>query len=233
MKAQSGCAFVDIEDLDHLVLDASEDEPLFVSLGSYCEPAHTLRFGDLRKAAFPFDWIVSLDGNALIDMLNEDFALFFNEELIAPYAEAGHLRHTYYHVEFLHEGDFGGCDFGENWRKLKEKYQRRIERFRKLEEYKGKVFFIRSSFEHSHTDPNRYYHFEDNREISEEYALRLYETLKNRFLNLNFNLIIINQLDREGVETRKLTDAIIEIKIYSYPDILDRRKVLSDCFKLI
>jgi Putative papain-like cysteine peptidase (DUF1796) len=222
-----GGVYAYIEELEPLVL-AAEDKPLFVSLGSYCEPAQTLRYGNMRYAAFPFDWIMSLDGDALIEILNDDFALFFDEEFVAPYVPATHLLHFHYHLEFLHDGDFQASRFADSWKELKTKYQRRIDRFRKLNEYKGKVYFIRHSFAYSDTDPHRYFHYEDNVNISPDYAMRLYEALKNRFSKLNFKLIIVNPLDREGLEAKELLDGLLEIKIYLYPNINDTRDAFID-----
>lgn len=180
------------------------DEHLFVSLGSICEPAQMLRFCKLRKKAYPFDWIVSMDGEALIEMLENDFKDFFNDEFFVPFGPAGHLLHTHYHLEFLHEGDFNH-QFAANLERLKQKYQRRIARFKSLENCQYKVFFIRNAFVYSTTDPHRFYKFPDNLEISEEYALRLYQALKFVFPKLNFDLLIINCGDEEGlIEQKKL-----------------------------
>ena len=51
-------------------------EPLFISLGSTCTTAHMHRECGIRKAAFPFDWIVSFDSEKLIDILEENFLHF-------------------------------------------------------------------------------------------------------------------------------------------------------------
>jgi hypothetical protein len=190
-------------ELEENAADELPQGPLFISLGSQCEPAHMLRFCDLRKKAFPFDWIVSFDGNALIEILNDDFKHFLNDAFFLSYGPAGHLLHSYYHLEFLHDGNFNGEHFVPLLHKLKNKYQRRIERFRQLAHYKQKVFFIRAAYQYSTTDPHRYYKFEDNIEISDEYSLRLYNALKQRFPDLDFALIIINNHNRDTIEEEK------------------------------
>jgi|GEM_PF-1115852 len=211
---QAALCYAEIEDLDHIPLNEMSQEPLFISLGSHCEPAHALRLGGLRKAAFPFDWIISFDGEALIEILQEDFRHFLEDEYFLSFGPAGHLLHSYYHLEFLHEGDFN-VNFLEQLQELKSKYQRRIDRFRKLNNYSGEIVFIRSSYEFSVTDPHRCYKFEDNVEISDAYAFKLHEALKKYFPNLKYKLIIINKLDHEGVEEIKLSESLFKIKLHS------------------
>jgi len=166
----------------------------------------------MRQAAFPFDWIDSFDGEALIEMLKEDFLDFLNEDFLA-WDFGGALLHTRYHLEFLHEGDWRGDQYVPNMQRLKPKYQRRVERFRELANYPGKVFFIRAAYIYSVTDPHRYYKFQDNIEISDTYALRLYGALKFRFPKLNMNLIILNSHDRQTIEEEgRLSDHILMIR---------------------
>ena len=94
--------FGDATDFHHEgELNIDEQAPLFVSLGSYCKPAHMLRFCNLRKVAFPFDWICSMDGNKLIEIIESDFNNFLNENFLIGYEHSGALLHTYYHLEFL------------------------------------------------------------------------------------------------------------------------------------
>lgn len=204
------------------VFQTSQD-PLFVSLGSTCEPAHMLRYCELRKFAFPFDWIVSFDGEALIEMLRNDFKNFLKDEYFVPYGLAGHLLNTYYHLEFLHEGDFNQ-EFDENLEKLKHKYVRRIDRFKSLKYYRGKVFFIRYAYLYSTTDPNRFYKFEDNLEISKEYALRLHRSLKCIFPNLDFELIIINRSESDRFQEQE--KAGIHVRMFTvYPNLELSKKI--------
>jgi len=205
--------------------DFSQEKVLFVSLGSVCEPAHQLRYCELRKAAFPFDWIVSMDGEALVEMLNSDFQGFLGDGFFTPFGPAGHLLHTRYHLEFLHDGNFNHR-FRENLDALKEKYQRRIDRFRSLRDFKGKLVFLRYAYPYSLTDPNRFYHFRENLEITEEYALRLYEALASFFPNVDLYLVALNPNQNENFEKQKqLND---RVAIYKFPLISDlQRKINS------
>jgi len=186
---------------------------LFVSLGSNCGVAGILRASDLRNAAFPFDWMVTYDGEKFIELLDNDFAFFLDPKYLhVEPSDPGYLIQTYYHMEFLHEGDFRGQAYISSLEKLQSKCERRIERFRQLKNYSGKVTFIRSSYIDSLIDPHIYVSNE-NIELTDDYSIRLYESLKIFFPKLNFTLIILNTHDGSGIiDERKITDHVIQIR---------------------
>lgn len=204
----------DLEEPDLVNVQEVGSESLFVSLGSHCEIGHMLRANELRKAAFPFDWITTIDSERFLQILREDFKNFLNPLYLTVGSKGpGFLLNTYYHIEFLHEGDFRGNTYYPNFEKLQEKYGRRIQRFRELNSYKGKVFFLRTAFQYSTTDPHRHFFCEENLEISEEYAKELYSILKSYFPQLDFTLFIINNYGGIGVEEEKrLTDHLIFLR---------------------
>lgn len=185
------------EELQH------SDEALFVSLGSFCEPTHMLRFCDRRKAAFPFDWIISFDGEAVIEMLQNGFDDFFNDVHFLSFGPAGALLQNRYHLEFLHDGNFNH-QFAVQFEELKQKYKRRIDRFYSLRSYPGKVYFMRNANIHSTTDPHRFFRCSSNLEITDDYALRLYEVLKCVFPDLDFDLLIVNPSDGNSLVEQKV-----------------------------
>lgn len=200
-------------------------ETLFVSLGSWCEVAAALIGSELRNAAYPFDHIISFDPEKLLDILNDDFAYFLDPNFLqlAPNGP-GFLLNDYYHLEFLHEGDFRQLSTMGNFQA---KYTRRINRFRELANYSGKVVFIRTVYEYSMTDPHRHYFCPDNVVISDEYATRLYEVLKSRFPNLNFTLVILNSnSDMEIVIEKKLTDNLIKVLYHTGVDMETKKSFL-------
>jgi len=194
-------------------------EPLFVSLGSYCRTAHMHRDCGIRKAAFPFDWIISFDGEKLIDILEEDFLHFLNPDVLKISDQA--LLNHHYHLEFLNEGDWSDADY--DIKEFSLKCQRRINRFRQLSNYQGKVFFVRTGYPFSFSDPHRIWKIQENIEISHKYADKLHDTLKKCFPELDFELIIINEHDETGFAIEEqLSDGIlmvrIDSKIESYKD---------------
>ena len=58
----------------------STDEPIFISLGSWCNVAINLRRAGMRHAAFPFDWIASVDCERFLDIFETDFEYFLDDE---------------------------------------------------------------------------------------------------------------------------------------------------------
>lgn len=198
-----------------------KQETLFISLGSTCRPAGLLRTFELRKAAFPFDWVLSVDSEKLLEILEDEFLEFTNEDYLVPdnylmpNASGAGLYHIWYHLEFLHDGDWTGAAYSSNMEKFKSKYERRIERFKSLRDYKGKVIFVRTSWPEAHSGPGIFYKCQENNEISEHYAFRLSSTLRKFFPKLNFILVVIN-FDVNPKETlieRELPDGSIEIRI--------------------
>lgn len=196
--------FADEDPAERQIAELWTHEALFVSLGSYCGPAQFLHHCGMRKAAFPLDWVVSLDGETLIEMIEQDFLNFLNEAYYsAPFGSPP--LHTSYHLEFRHDA-YQAEEF-------MTKYRRRIERFRTLANYTGKVFFIRAALPLTAFNPRPYYLIQDDTEISDEYALRLYNALRNRFPNTNIGLIIINWEDNRSFEVeRRLSDHILMVK---------------------
>lgn len=205
----------DLEDADNAPISQMAQEPIFVSLGSVCEVAHALRACNLRKAAFPFDWITTIDSEGFLEILRDNFKYFLDEKCFKVADKGpGQILQTFYRLEFLHEGDFRGDLYAPTMQKLQTKYQRRIDRFRKLSEYKGKVFFLRTCYLHSMTDHHRYFFCADNLEITDKYSLELYSILKRFFPQLDFSLIIINN-DSTGdlKEEKRLNSNLIKIRV--------------------
>lgn len=122
----------------------------FFSLGSDCSPASALRHLNLREFALPFDWIVS-NSSSIEKCITNNFDKFhtnlkFNnnkQRLIDEYEfEFPHdypFTNTTIDTNNLGEGVFGeekGKSIIENWKDyyliVKEKYNRRIERFKNI-----------------------------------------------------------------------------------------------------
>lgn len=161
-------------------------EPLFISLGSWCDVAINLRKNEMRHAAFPFDWIVSVDCEKFLEIFRTDFQYFLEDQYL--FAKDAHVFNEYYRLEFPHDHIIDP-ENPEEWMAFKEKYARRIDRFKELENHKRKVYFIRSAFGYSN-HPERHFKCRENISISVEYSRRLYETLQKRFPRLDFALII-------------------------------------------
>jgi hypothetical protein len=163
---------------------------LFVSLGSSCEIPHLLREHSMRQAAFPLDWVISIDQEGLMKCLDEDFLHFTDESCLTP-KQDGILVNFYYKMEFPHEGSSFSTPYRVLLEKFKSKYKRRIERFREIGNYKGFVYFFRASYDWA-TSSAFLFPDEGNLHIEMPWAEELEQKLKKRFPQLKFHLIIAN-----------------------------------------
>jgi hypothetical protein len=192
------------------------NEPLVISLGPNCGMTGALRDMGLRKAAYPFDWIMSVDLLGLIAMFRDDFAFFFDASYFKV-DKGGLLFHHYYHLEFSHEGNFmTTSNFTGQLNALKEKYLRRINRLREVRNHQGPVFFIRASY----TDPkieNPWYHHPCNFEATPECVWALYEALKDFFPDTPFTLLILNTPRFEG--DREII--VLNKNLYIFRSVMD------------
>lgn len=188
---------------------------LFVPLGCNCWVAQALRTCkaySFRDAAFPFDWLFSLDNDGLVKCLDENFEHFFDKKYFIRY-DFTNLENTRYNFQFTHDWPYSGSDATEEKHLgqlafIREKYTRRIERFNNLRYFKGKVFFVRC--------------LQTNSDYKGEYgwnsqnALNLNNALKRFFPELNFTLVIISSTDPavseigyiEGVKEYKLVNML-------------------------
>jgi len=200
---------------------------IFISLGNNCWIAQALVGAELRECAFPFDWLFSQDDEGLNRALDEDFAYFTDKDCFSsddyhPIA----VRNNHYGMIFTHDWRFPDIEMTEErynqyLSAIKVKYDRRIERFRKLQEYKGKVFFFRT--------------FSTHPEIVGEYgwnttkARKLKESLDHYFPNLDFTLVILSCSDPDIPEVDKI-EGVIEFKI---KELYNQKKYLEMFSQLI
>jgi hypothetical protein len=188
-----------------------EEKPLFVSLGSHCEIADTLRKEGLRKAAFPFDWLDCRDQDSLIRILDTDFEGFTDRANFIPLPDCPVPNTVYnarYKIRFHHDWPFSD-NFSDPERLeqqlqfIKTKYERRIDRFRQLRFYPGKVLFVRAFF------------WEIGEDVGPNYnqAVELKKALDRYFPSLNFLLIVINYTDANAPKISGI-EGVHEFKIY-------------------
>ncbi len=172
--------------------------PLFVSLGADCLTASMMQLFGKRQAAFPLDWLVTMDDEGLIHLLNNNFQDFTNRaHLIAHPINSDKLVHYHYHIEFVHDwtSDYWQkTRYQEEFEKFQIKYQRRIERFQQLANYKGKVIFIRL-LRPVHLPPELFWFDFSPNEDEKDYSFSLYAALRRLFPHLDFKLIVVIKTD--------------------------------------
>lgn len=198
--------------------DLSLDQNItFVSLGSHCEIAVHLNANHLRKAAFPFDWLLTCNHELFLLLLENDFAFFLDEQFLIQHPTHQHrIENCHYEIEFRHDWPFpdlwcNATRYSQQLQEMHSKYGRRINRFRQLREYQGKVFFIRVAYD-LQNDPQLYWGVENIEQITAEEAQKLKGVLDHYFPDLNFILVIVNYLEND-VSPIKGIDNVLEFKI--------------------
>ena len=184
--------------------------PIFVSLGNNCWTAQALQAYKLRECAFPFDWLFTLDDDGLNRAFDEDFAYFTDKNWFSPHNYSSvSVENSHYGMIFTHDWPFSDIELTEerylqHLEIIKVKYQRRIERFRKLRNYKGKVFFFRTFSTHS--------------DVIGEYGWnakkvrKLKASLDRYFPDLDFTLVILSCSDPNISEVGE-EKGVMEFKI--------------------
>lgn len=176
------------------------DEPLFVSLGAHCEAAIQLRDHKFRSGAYPFDWLITLNHEKLIALLNEDFQFFLDERCF--FQDPDHptvVENSHYQIEFRHEWPFSDLRvdsfrYEKQLQTIREKYSRRLARFRAIRDYRGPVFFFRVAYDFQNGGENYWW---DGKYLPTNamQAAELRDALKCYFPDTNFTLILINYIE--------------------------------------
>ncbi len=182
-----------------------KDRPIILSLGPQCEVASKINVFGYRNAAFLFDWILSVDINGIIDLLNNDFQFFFDEEYFEPHDYHAYvLVHKLYRFEYRHDwretsnfwDDF--FSYRLTYQNIKDAYERRINRFKRLGQFKGKVFFLRAAFDINTESKISTKFSRDRLHISAREAIALRDALRRHFPVLDFKLVIINYKEEDS-----------------------------------
>lgn len=192
----------------------------FVSLGSFCWVAQALRSAGLRDEALPFDWLDTSDHEGFIRILNEDFLSFTDPNCFSKvtyrklykgsstmhnYGNSAVL-HNYYGAVFSHDWPQERCeyDFKDHLEMIAKKYTRRIERFKNLQNYRGKIFFIRIlSVDYNKVGEPGW---------NSKKAIEVKDTLRQLFPLSNFILVVVSCTDKSVPEINEV-DGILEFKI--------------------
>lgn len=192
---------------------------IYVSLGSHCQVASQLNYYGLRNGAFPLDWVLSGSIDAVIDLINNDFRNFFEEDLLFIHPNTfWWIENPIYQFEFRHEWPFDDSipsaeKISQMITEAKLRYNRRIDRFRMLRKCTGKVVFIRTA---SNLDQDSYWNKQEEfRVISPIQSIKLNKALRNFFPNLNFDLIIINYSNSRDTSIIEIDENIFEFKVAS------------------
>lgn len=179
-----------------------------ISLGENCQTAMTLRYLNLRNAAFPFDWhgvrdfAIAGEGgfSKKIDIICNNFENFFNldnyEEFFEKW-ETGHrlVINKQTGLQFLHEFP-KSISIEEHFPTFEKKYQKRIDRLYSVLNSESSVLFVFIEFFSRLTDE----------EINNTYIKFI-----KHFPKANINLLIIKNnidLNKEKIVQRDIVPNI-------------------------
>lgn len=100
-----------------------------ISLGHFCSPALELRDLGIRKASYPFDWLVTPDTEVVIKLIENGFEGFLLKENMYQIIEYPmRYRDIKCNIDFYH--DFSILQaFEKQYEEVFKKYERRIKRF--------------------------------------------------------------------------------------------------------
>ena len=185
--------------------------PLFISLGSHCEPSQQLILNNLRSAAFPFDWLLTLNFSGFLSLLQDDFAFFMDKRYLVQDSQ-GVVLNTYYQIDFRHElHDWTDNDFMKHFPEIKEKYQRRIQRFKECRHNKTRAYFIRAAFD-LNLNPHLPTITKECTKIDAVQACTLKNLLHQKFPQLDLYVVILNYEEEKTVPITG-EERILEFKI--------------------
>jgi len=191
----------DFEFLHHLInRDLDDDnwlnqEKIAVSLGYNCTVTNQLLYEHVRIRAFPFDWCIS-SITGIIKCINDNFNNFLSLENLSFFPETNWVHDAMYQISIPHDFPFQHPEeelqahfksqfldtssidiIREQYNQVYEKFMRRIERFRKLKAYQGKLYFFRCG------------------NITKKEAVALFKALYKQFKKQDFVLVVIESSD--------------------------------------
>ncbi len=100
-----------------------------VSLGFFCSPALELRRIGVRKASFPFDWLVSPSTETVLFLIKNNFIDFLNSEYMYQLKSyPSRYKNIKYNIDFYHDFDMYKS-YDQQIDLVNQKYHRRINKF--------------------------------------------------------------------------------------------------------
>ncbi|WP_150464419.1 DUF1796 family putative cysteine peptidase [Francisella sp. XLW-1] len=169
---------------------------IYVPIGIDCDVAYYLRSINLRREAFPFDWIVSPISSS-IELINNDFEgflefsnlsfleptkrfLFKDNELCEDMVTPVYCKR--YHQLFVHDFSARGIN---DYTQVFDKYKKRVNRLRELLYNKEKIVFV-----YNDTTPNSWQLHKYNR------VNYTWQGFSEKNVNINYKIISFRRFKR-------------------------------------
>lgn len=147
-----------------------------ISLGTACQAAWQLEGNGMRRLAYPFDWLVTPFHGLIPFIINQGAGFLDKDKIEIVKTLPGkatflHVADLTYDIHFIH--DFHGTEIIDNYDKIKNKYDRRIQRFFTLLQSNKKILFFRV-------------------QITRDEAIVLDNLIHTTYPNLEYTLVAIN-----------------------------------------
>lgn len=193
------------------------NEPIAISLGTYCAIANALKYNGIRNQAYPFDWLV-IPFDGLYKVLDSDFEFFLSNKNTLQILDKDKRfvvdasTDIYYGHDFPTEGGRINAnvvgDFLSYFDRVKEKYTRRINRLKMVLNSSKRVMFFRYM-------------------INKQEAIALCNLLKQKFKLLDFSIVAINTT-HEQWNVNQVKNVYLPYELTSEPKSQEWYKIFHD-----
>jgi hypothetical protein len=178
-------------------------EKVYVSLGSDCGGAGSLRENGKKTFSFPFDWLVSF--HSIHKVFENDFKGFLEDRVVNTEMVGDNEFHLDYNLRFFHRERIPDYDVT---------LQRRIDRLKSFLEASDKeMIFLRRSHDQKHHREMVRCGLECPTEIDDVQDMKLLrDILIRKYPNLKFKLNLFIQCPFCNKEQQNYTDEYLNIR---------------------
>ena len=196
---------------------------LIFSMGEACSCSELIRLNNYQDFSYPFDWVAGLTFLERAKILANDFKDFINKEDLVKLEEKNNLENCFIYrnktnnIYFYHDF-YDNVDFDEMYIKVKEKYDRRINRLINNIKKSKNILIIYLETPIKNHD-----------KIEDSDILAGYNIIKNKYPNKNIKLIYFTNSKEE--KTINITKNIT--RYYFYYKFDEAKEDFIPNFKLL
>lgn len=168
---------------------------LILSIGSDCETSYQLRTNGLQVKSYPMDWLCGNNICGIQKIFENNFDRFLELEDLKIVTKAENLivQNSFTNYTFLH--DFEKDTIEEDYKEIKEKYARRINRLKQAFDRLDKILLVYKNI--NNTD--------------EELKI-FYQVVCKKYPNKEIHLWSINYCECNEIKKRRITDHLYVIE---------------------
>lgn len=192
---------------------------VIIPIGSICKTSQNLRNLKLQNESLPFDWILTLDINQVKDMLSSHFAGFLEQENMEYKDKESEQTDIYMdtktNIGFWHDFPHD-VPLNESYDKIKQKYNRRIDRLFKLIDQSHDILFFRTNT----IRPESGYSLKEiiypKAQEPDEKIIKWVEDIRKLFPHKNISLLEVSVFNEpHEFQKRELAKGITRVDVFS------------------